>query len=294
MDNLRNKRNFVQGFFTIFTNLHITNFFKGTIYTGKLKSACVPGLNCYSCPGAALSCPIGSFQAVVGSSKFKFSYYVTGLMLLFGTLFGRLICGFLCPFGFFQDLLYKIPTKKFSTRKFSFLKYIKYFILIFVVWICGVIFTDELGIASPYFCKYICPQGILEGGVPLSIANKSIRASLGNLFLLKSVILILIIVLSIFFYRPFCKYLCPLGAFYALTNKFSFYQYHVNDSCISCGKCKKVCKMDVDMSKNQRSLECIRCGDCIKACPTSAISTSFKNKNFNKGDINEKYLFEDK
>ena len=294
MDNLRNKRNFVQGFFTIFTNLYITNFFKGTIYTGKLKSACVPGLNCYSCPGAALSCPIGSFQAVVGSSKFKFSYYVTGLMLLFGTLFGRLICGFLCPFGFFQDLLYKIPTKKFSTRKFSFLKYIKYFILIFVVWICGVIFTDELGIASPYFCKYICPQGILEGGVPLSIANKSIRASLGNLFLLKSVILILIIVLSIFFYRPFCKYLCPLGAFYALTNKFSFYQYHVNDSCISCGKCKKVCKMDVDMSKNQRSLECIRCGDCIKACPTSAISTSFKNKNFNKGDINEKYLFEDK
>ncbi|WP_010244300.1 4Fe-4S binding protein [Peptoniphilus rhinitidis] len=294
MDNLRNKRNFVQGFFTIFTNLYITNFFKGTIYTGKLKSACVPGLNCYSCPGAALSCPIGSFQAVVGSSKFKFSYYVTGLMLLFGTLFGRLICGFLCPFGFFQDLLYKIPTKKFSTRKFSFLKYIKYFILIFVVWICGVIFTDELGIASPYFCKYICPQGILEGGVPLSIANKSIRASLGNLFLLKSVILILIIVLSIFFYRPFCKYLCPLGAFYALTNKFSFYQYHVNDSCISCGKCKKVCKMDVDMSKNQRALECIRCGDCIKACPTSAISTSFKNKNFNKGDINEKYLFEDK
>ena len=105
----REKRNLVQGSFAILTNIHIPNFFKGTIYTGKTKAACVPGLNCYSCPGAALSCPIGSFQAVVGSSKFNFAYYVTGLMLLFGTVFGRLICGFLCPFGFFQDLIHKIP-----------------------------------------------------------------------------------------------------------------------------------------------------------------------------------------
>lgn len=285
----REKRNLVQGSFALLTNIHIPNFFKGTIYTGKMKSACVPGLNCYSCPGAALSCPIGSFQAVVGSSKFNFAYYVTGLMLLFGTVFGRFICGFLCPFGFFQDLIHKIPSKKFSTRRFSFLKYIKYFILVFVVWLFGVFLTDELGFASPYFCQYLCPQGILEGGIPLSLASKSIRGALGNLFLLKSGILALVIILSIFFYRPFCKYLCPLGAFYALTNKFSFYQYHVNDSCISCGKCKRICKMDVDMSKNQRALECIRCGDCIKACPTSAISTSFKNNTINNLEEGARY-----
>lgn len=283
LKNIGKKRNLFQGCFALLTNLHIPNFIKGTIYTGKTKSLCVPGLNCYSCPGAAFSCPIGSFQALVGSSKFNFAYYVTGLMLFFGTLFGRLICGFMCPFGFFQDLLYKIPTKKFSTRKFTFLKYLKYLILIFVVWLFGIFLTDELGGASPYFCKYLCPQGILEGGIPLSIANKSIRAALGNLFKLKFVILTLITLLSIFFYRPFCKYLCPLGAFYAITNKFSFYKYHVDDSCISCGKCKRVCKMDVDMSKNQNALECIRCGDCLRVCPTSAISTSISKNKIDEG-----------
>ena len=149
LKNIGKKRNLFQGTFALLTNLHIPNFIKGTIYTGKTKSLCVPGLNCYSCPGAAFSCPIGSFQALVGSSKFNFAYYVTGLMLFFGTLFGRLICGFMCPFGFFQDLLYKIPTKKFSTRKFSFLKYLKYLILIFVVFLFEIFLTDELGGASP-------------------------------------------------------------------------------------------------------------------------------------------------
>ncbi len=285
---LREKRHLVQGLFTLGTNGKLDNFFKGTIYTGESKRICVPGLNCYSCPGALGSCPIGSFQAVVGSSKFNFSYYITGLMLLFGTIFGRFICGFLCPFGFFQDLLHKIPSKKFSTVKFKYLKHLKFLILIFVVWIFGVIFTDKLGTSIPYYCKYICPQGILEGGIPLAIFNKGIRSAIGRLFTLKFIILVVITLLSIFFYRPFCKFLCPLGAFYSITNKFSFYQYSVNENkCISCGKCKRTCKMDVDITKNCKDLECIRCGECIKVCPTDAISTSFMN---NREEKNEKYV----
>lgn len=276
---LREKRGYVQAFATLLTNIHLPNFFKGTIYTGKGKVACVPGLNCYSCPGAAGSCPIGSFQAVVGSSKFNFAYYVTGIIILFGVLVGRLICGFFCPFGWFQDLLHKIPTKKFSTEKLKFLRYLKYVILFGVVWLAGILFVDKTGVASPYFCKYICPQGILEGGIPLSLANKAIRATLGHLFILKSTILALVVGLSIIYYRPFCKWICPLGAFYSFFNKISFYQYHVDQNkCISCGRCKKTCKMDVDMSKCQDSLECIRCGECMKVCPTCAISTSLSQK----------------
>lgn len=273
----RNRRGLSQAIATLLTNIHLPNFLKGSIYSGNAKAVCVPGLNCYSCPGATGACPIGSFQAVVGSSKFNFTYYVTGILILFGVLFGRLICGFLCPFGWFQDLLHKIPTKKFSTEKLKYLRYLKYFILVFVVWLAGVIFVDKTGISSPYFCKYICPQGILEGGIPLSLANGAIRATLGKLFILKSTILALVVILSIIFYRPFCKWICPLGAFYSLFNKISFYKYKVDqDKCISCGKCKRVCKMDVYMKENQDALECIRCAQCIKACPTKAISTSFK------------------
>ena len=110
-------RGWIQAAATLLTNIHIPNLFKGKIYQGNVKTMCVPGLNCYSCPAATGACPIGAFQAVVGSSKFKFTYYITGFFILLGVLLGRFICGFLCPFGWFQDLLHKIPGKKLSTAK---------------------------------------------------------------------------------------------------------------------------------------------------------------------------------
>ena len=102
-------RGWIQAAATLLTNIHIPNLWKGRIYQGKAKAVCVPGLNCYSCPAASGACPIGAFQAVVGSSRFKFSYYITGFFILLGVTLGRFICGFLCPFGWFQDLLHKIP-----------------------------------------------------------------------------------------------------------------------------------------------------------------------------------------
>ena len=274
------KRNTIQMFATLLTNIHLPNFLKGALYNGKVKQICVPGLNCYSCPAAAGACPIGSFQAVVGSSKFSFSYYITGILIFFGVMLGRFICGFLCPFGWFQDLLHKIPTKKFSTRKLKALRFIKYGVLAVFVVALPILITNPAGLATPYFCKYICPQGILEGAIPLSLAKSSIRAALGALFTWKFTILAVIILLSVLFYRPFCKWLCPLGAFYALMNKVSLLGIRVDAcKCVSCGKCSRTCKMDVDIRKNTSHTECIRCGACIKACPTDAISVRWGFQN---------------
>ena len=257
------KRGFVQACAAFLTNPHLPNFVKGTIYTGPAKSVCVPGLNCYSCPAATGACPIGAFQAVVGSSKFSFSYYITGILILIGTLLGRFVCGFLCPFGWVQDLLHKIPfPKKFSTKKLKALRYLKYAILIVLVWALPALIQNAVGMGEPFFCKYVCPQGILEGAIPLSLADSSIKAALGKLFTMK----------SIMFYRPFCKWICPLGAFYSLFNRISILQYRVDkNTCVSCGKCARTCKMDVDITKNNAALECIRCGECIKVCPVHAI-----------------------
>ena len=266
-------RGWIQAGATLLTNIHLPNFLKGGLYQGKGKAVCVPGLNCYSCPAASGACPIGSFQAVVGSSKFRFSYYITGFLILLGVLLGRVICGFLCPFGWFQELLHKIPTKKLSTKKLKPLTYLKYVVLLVMVVLLPVLVTNELGMGDPFFCKYLCPQGVLEGAIPLSLANAGIRAALGSLFTWKVIVLLTVIVLSIVFYRPFCKWLCPLGAFYALLNKVSLFQMQVDKSkCVSCGKCAKVCKMDVDVTKSPNHTECIRCGMCIRACPTDAVS----------------------
>ena len=265
-------RGWVQAGATLLSNLHLPNFLKGSLYQGAGKAVCVPGLNCYSCPAASGSCPIGALQAAVGSPQYRFSYYIVGFLLLLGMLLGRAICGFLCPFGWLQELLHKIPTKKFSSRKLKPLRYLKYGILVVMVCMLPVLAANDVGIGDPFFCKYLCPQGVLEGAIPLSLVNPSIRAALGKLFSWKLSILLTIIVLSVLFFRPFCKWLCPLGAFYALLNRMSLFRMQVDrDKCVSCGKCAKACKMDVDVTKTPNHTECIRCGMCIRACPTKAV-----------------------
>ena len=265
-------RGWVQAGATLLSNLHLPNFLKGSLYQGAGKAVCVPGLNCYSCPAASGSCPIGALQAAVGSPQYRFSYYIVGFLLLLGMLLGRAICGFLCPFGWLQELLHKIPTKKFSSRKLKPLRYLKYGILVVMVCMLPVLAANDVGIGDPFFCKYLCPQGVLEGAIPLSLVNPSIRAALGKLFSWKLSILLTIIVLSVLFFRPFCKWLCPLGAFYALLNRMSLFRMQVDrDKCVSCGKCAKACKMDVDVTKTPNHTECIRCGMCARACPTCAV-----------------------
>ncbi len=279
------KRHIIQIIATIFTNGYLTGFFKGKIFTGNSKLVCVPGLNCYSCPGAISSCPIGSLQAVLGGRKHNFSFYILGLIMLFGVLLGRFICGFLCPFGFFQDLLYKIKTPKINVPKRidKPLRYLKYAVLLISVIILPIFLINQYGMAQPFFCEWICPAGTLGGGIPLLIKNKALREAIGFLFNWKMGLLILISAASIFIYRPFCKYLCPLGAFYSIFNKFSFYKMSVDKlKCNGCKTCEKQCKMNVEITKNINSLECIRCGECKKACKNGAIKSGFYLKDINQ------------
>ena len=272
-------RHLIQAAWAALTNSHVSGFVTGKIYTGKLKNLCVPGLNCYSCPGATGACPIGSLQAVIGSWNFKFAYYVIGFLIFVGAILGRLVCGFLCPFGLIQDLLHKIPFfKKIRTfRGDKLLRKLKYVIFLVFVILLPLFLTDLMGQGAPYFCKLICPAGTLEGGLPLVLLTKAMRGAIGWLYIWKNTILIATIVLSILIYRPFCKYICPLGAFYSIFNKVSLFRYRIDgDKCVHCGKCAKVCQMNVDPVKTPNSPECIRCGRCRQACPKDAISCGFK------------------
>ena len=148
-------RGWIQAGATLLTNLHLPNFLKGGLYQGAGKTVCVPGLNCYSCPAAAGACPIGAYQAVVGSSKLRFSYYITGFLLLVGVLLWRFLCGFLCPFGWVQELLHKIPTKKHSTKKLKPLTYLKYAVLVGMVCLMPALLVNDVGMGDPFFCKYL-------------------------------------------------------------------------------------------------------------------------------------------
>ncbi|WP_416198264.1 MAG: 4Fe-4S binding domain-containing protein [Sporanaerobacter sp.] len=270
------KRHLTQTISSIAANGNIKGFVEGRIYTGNAKKFCVPILNCYSCPGALGACPIGSIQAVIGSMKYNFSYYVFGTITLIGIVLGRFVCGWLCPFGFIQDLLHKIPSPKLSVpRKLNnVLKYLKYAILALFVFTLPLILQDDLGMSDPYFCKYICPAGTLEGGIPLLLANENLRNATGFLFRWKFFILIFIIIFSIFIYRIFCRYICPLGAFYSLFNPISLYSFKIDENmCTKCNACTNNCKMNIKPYETPNSPECIRCGDCISSCPNNAIKS---------------------
>jgi len=264
------KRRIIQTFSAILANSNFLGFINGTIYRGNLKKLCYPGLNCYSCPGALGACPIGSLQSLAAGLKFNVSLYVLGFLALIGTFTGRLVCGFLCPFGFFQELLYKIPSKKISIHKN--LNYLKYVFLLVFVLILPAVLVNEVGFGTQYFCKYICPAGTLEAGIPLAIANNSIRNALGLLFGWKFLVLLAVIILAIHSKRPFCRTMCPLGAIYSIFNPISVYRLKVdNNKCTKCDVCKHNCPVDIRVYENPNSIECVRCGECKKGCPQNVI-----------------------
>lgn len=268
-------RHRIQILWAFLTNSYLAGFARGRIYQGKLKNLCVPGLNCYSCPGALGSCPVGAMQAVIGSWNFKLAFYVAGFLMFVGALMGRFVCGWLCPFGLIQDLLHKIPFPK-KIRTFPgdrLLRKLKYVIFLVFVILLPMFVVDLLGQGAPYFCKLICPAGTLEGGLPLVLLNKGMRGAIGWLYGWKNFLLVAILILSVIIYRPFCKYICPLGAVYSLFQPISVFHYQVDkELCTHCGVCAKVCKMQVDPVENPNHPECIRCGQCKKVCPTGALT----------------------
>lgn len=174
------KRKLIQVAAFGFTNSKVGNFSKGEIYKGNWKQFCNPGLNCYSCPAATYACPIGALQSVSGSMNFNFSFYVMGFLLAIGVLFGRLICGYVCPFGLIQEIIYKIPFPKYKLPKWT--KYIKFAILLIFVIILPITLTNYMGVGKPAFCQYICPAGTLEGGLPLLSTHPELRETIGSLF----------------------------------------------------------------------------------------------------------------
>ena len=269
------KRSIIQWLTTLLYNANLPGFLQGRIYRGSLKSVCVPGLNCYSCPGAVGACPLGSLQSSLSGVILHFPFYILGIIIIIGLLFGRLICGWACPFGLVQELFYKLPTPKIklspALQKLTLSKYLVT-VLFLVVLPLAYYYWDGIGI--PAFCKFICPAGTLEAALPLAAVNARIRSSLATLFFCKLGILLLTIIASTFIYRPFCRFLCPLGAIYSLFNKLSVYGIRVDmDKCIGCDKCLHNCPMQCQRLGDR---ECIHCGSCANVCPTKAITIGKK------------------
>ena len=267
------KRKLIQLYSALLYNAHLRGFIDGEIYQGKVKAVCVPGFNCYSCPGAVGACPLGSIQNALAYSGHRAGWYVLGIIMIFGLSLGRTICGWLCPLGLIQELLHKIPTPKIKksrvTRALSYLKYV--ILAVFAVAI-PMWYGISHDLAVPGFCKYICPAGTFEGAIGLlsNPGNESYFSMLKILFTRKFVIMLIIGLSCVFCYRSFCRFICPLGAIYGMFNKLALISVKVDENrCNSCGACVRNCQMDV---RHVGDHECINCARCMSSCSQNALS----------------------
>ncbi len=250
------------------------------LYTGFFKNFCAFGLNCHSCPASLFACPLGILQNLTSSTRtlpiktlIGPFFYIISFLFLSGILLGRFICGWLCPFGLFQELLYKIPFyKKSITLPLNFQKKFKYFILLLFIFLFPLLFLNDLGYGILWFCKFLCPAGTLEAGYLNLLLHPSLRNLISFTFYFKSFILFSIVVLCIMDLRFFCKNICPLGLIYGIFNKFSLFQLSwEKEKCNSCNICEKICPMNLSIPEELNSIECIRCLNCVKYCSKYAI-----------------------
>jgi polyferredoxin len=230
-----------------------------------LKAIPCPGLNCYACPGAILACPIGSLQHFVIIRQVPL--YTLGVLALIGVVVGRLPCGWLCPFGWFQELVYGLRRRlglsrwRLSER----CRWMPYASLVILVGIVPFLTLE------PWFSK-LCPMGTIEAGIPLILWDAGLRAQAGWLFLVKVAILLAFLAWMLRARRPFCRLVCPLGAIWSPFNRLSSLHLIVDQpSCTECDACRRVCPVDISIHRDPASTRCIRCMECVKACPEAAI-----------------------
>ncbi|MBC8205105.1 4Fe-4S binding protein [bacterium] len=252
------------GLGVIFTNHYINAIWTKTLYDGPLRSICVPGLNCHSCPFATLACPIGIMQSF--ASNHQFPFYVFGYVALIGILFGRAACGWICPFGWIQDMMFKIRSRKFGIPKF--LKHLRWVSLILLVIILPYI-------TGVHWFSKLCPYGGLIGAIPWALWNPInpafdqpaiLPGEIGFWFWTKMVILAGFLLWMVFATRPFCRTVCPMGLIFSWFNKISFLKLEIpKPQCSGCEKCDDLCPMGLDVTEEIESSNCIKCLDCT-AC----------------------------
>jgi polyferredoxin len=248
----------------------------------RLHTVCSPVFHCYACPLSTFACPIGIIAQF--SALHVFPFIAIGLLIAVGALFGSLICGWVCPFGFLQDLVGKIPTPRFDLPKWT--SYLRYVMLIATVLAIPYFFGEEHVL---FVCR-ICPAGALEAALPNMVGQAVAGKEIIWPNALKLAILILFLIAIFFMRRPWCRLLCPLGAMFSLFNRVSAFFLRFNASeCTCCERCHKLCEYGIEPERTPNALRCVRCLECI-GCKPGALTfgSIFERQQSEEKNLNDK------
>ncbi|SHI93381.1 4Fe-4S binding domain-containing protein [Dethiosulfatibacter aminovorans DSM 17477] len=212
-------------------------------------------------------CPYGGVATFVALLKYGVfvqkihpsSLVMLGIILFAGVLFGPVVCSYACPLGSIQEWIGKIGKRVFKKHNKiipysidSKLRYVRYFVLIFTVYVT----TNSLKLMflniDPYYALFnFWSEEAVVGGIVALIAT---------------------LVLSLLVERPWCKYFCPFGALMGLTNFIRIFKIRrKSETCIDCKACDRACPMNIKVSDKEvvRNHQCISCGECTSdaVCP---------------------------
>lgn len=255
----------------------------------------------------------GSFDIVqLMLSRSEFPWFALASIFIIGALFGRLLCGWACPFGFLQYLISTFRSRhvQVSPKTHDQFKSLKLFILALTLLISGSLFLAlEFGIGSDYSEALgvfaagpflaVSPDGALFGTVPMFLMDggslilkasevfSSYDAFVKWIWSVPSNLVLSFILLAISFYGAYmiplfwCRYLCPVGGFLGIFGRFSFLGMKRDPvKCTKkCPDCVRVCPMQVRILElpweKFNDQECIFCLDCVEACPNGALGLKF-------------------
>lgn len=223
----------------------------------RLFSICSPVFHCYACPLATFACPIGIMASF--SSFHVFPFVAVGTLVAVGGLVGAFICGWVCPFGYFQDLVGKIPTPKLKLPAWTGL--FRYAVLAGLVLAVPFFFGKD----HPLFICSVCPAGALEGAAPNMVREALAGRAVTWPNAVKLTVVGVVLVGMFFKHRPWCTLFCPLGAIFGSFNRVSlfFLRYHPG-RCDSCGACHRQCRYGLMPDRRANDPRCIRCLECTR------------------------------
>lgn len=223
----------------------------------RLHWICGPVFHCYSCPLATFACPIGVLANF--SALHVFPFMALGLLFVVGSLLGSFVCGWICPFGFLQDLAGRVPVRKFELPEWT--GYFRYVVLVGLVLAVPFFFGE----GHPLFICRVCPAGALEGAVPHVIGQALAHKPISWPSAAKWTVLGLFLVGMVITYRPWCTLLCPLGAIYSLFNRVSLFFLKLDSSrCTNCKLCHGSCNHGIRPNERANDPRCIRCLECSR------------------------------
>jgi ferredoxin len=220
-------------------------------------------------PSIHALCPFGGLESLYTlfttggfiEKIFSGTLILFAITLIIALIFRRSFCGLICPFGAIQEFFGEIGQRVFK-KKFIMpekidkpLRYLKYVILAITVFYAWKTAGLWMAPYDPWSAYSHLPEGI---------------SSVWSESAIGLILLIITVVGSLIYDRFFCKYICPVGAFYAIVGKVSPYRV-VRDEikCIDCGICSKKCPVNIDVQhlKEVKSTECLSCQTCVLNCP---------------------------